>query len=149
MPIGSNWNEQSAGSATTVTGALAYANGRNLTQNLPIESVDPFTATASVRYSSPENWMLEARLRAVAGKTDVVEVSPGVPAVKPGAYATVDLLGAYQLSPNVTVRAGVFNLFNARYFNSIDVRGVAFNNPNLELYRAPGRSASVSVSARF
>lgn len=137
----------------TVTAALAYANGRNLTLGTPIESVDPLTATASLRYSSPDNWMLEGRLRAVAAKTDVAPIpntSGGFDApVKPGAYATIDLLGAYQISPNVTVRAGIFNLFNARYFNAIDVRGLAANNVNLELYRAPGRSASVSVSARF
>jgi hemoglobin/transferrin/lactoferrin receptor protein len=138
----------------TLTGALAYANGRNLTLNRAIDSVDPLTVTASLRYSSPHNWMVEARAKLVAAKTDVDPIpaqggGPDQAALKPGAYAVFDLLGGYQISPNVTVRAGVFNIFNARYFNSIDVRGIAVSNVNAELYRAPGRSASVSVSARF
>lgn len=138
----------------TLAGALAYANGRNLTLNQPIESVDPFTATMSLRYASPQNWMIEGRAKFVAAKTEVIDPVPTSggapqPALKPGAYAVFDLIGAYQISPNVTLRAGIFNIFNARYFNAIDVRGLASTNPNLELYRAPGRSVSASLSARF
>lgn len=139
----------------TLSGALAYANGRDLTLNQPLSSIEPLTATASLRYTSPQNWMVEARVKGALAKTDVVDPVPNAqggapqPAVKPGAYAVFDLLGGYQISPNVTVRASVLNIFNARYFNAIDVRGLATTNVNLELYRAPGRSASVSVSARF
>jgi hemoglobin/transferrin/lactoferrin receptor protein len=61
----------------------------------------------------------------------------------------MDLLGSYEINRHLTLRAGVFNLFNARYFNAIDVAGLTATNANLELFRAPGRSVSVNLSAKF
>lgn len=129
----------------TAYGSVAYANGTDQTTGLPIDSVDPVTGVAGLRYTSPQNWMLESRIRAAAAKTRVSAAN----IFQPGAYATMDVLGAYEISRNVTVRAGVFNIFNARYFNAIDVAGLTKTNANLELFRAPGRSVSLSVSAKF
>jgi hemoglobin/transferrin/lactoferrin receptor protein len=129
----------------TVTAALAYANGTNQVTGAPVDAVDPLTGVASLRYTSPQNWSLEGRMRAAAAKTRV----SGATIYQPGAYATFDLVGSYEISKNVAVRAGIFNMFNARYFNSIDVAGIAANNANLELLRAPGRSFSMQVASRF
>ncbi len=129
----------------TAYGSVAYANGTDQTTGAPIDSIDPVTGVAGLRYTSPQNWMLEGRMRAAAAKTRVSAAN----IFQPGGYATFDMLGSYEISRNVTVRAGVFNIFNARYFNSIDVAGLTKTNTALELYRAPGRSVSLSVSAKF
>lgn len=126
-------------------GALAYANGTDQTTGAPLDSVDPLTGVAGIRYTSPHNWMLEARMRAAASKTRVSAAN----IYQPGAYATVDVLGSYEVNKHLTVRAGIFNLFNARYFNAVDVAGLTSTNPNLELFRAPGRSVSASLTAKF
>jgi hemoglobin/transferrin/lactoferrin receptor protein len=129
----------------TLHGAIAYANGTDQTTGAPIDSVDPLTGVAGIRYNSPQNWTLEARMKAAAAKTRVSAAN----IVQPSAYAVFDILGGYEINKNLTVRAGVFNIFNARYFNAIDVAGLTTTNANLELFRAPGRSVSVSMSAKF
>ena len=129
----------------TLHGALAYANGTDQTTGAPIDQVDPLTGVAGIRYNSPQNWMLEARLRAAAAKTRVSAAN----IYQPGAYATVDVLGSYEINKNLTLRAGIFNLFNARYYNAIDVAGITATSTNLELLRAPGRSVSASLTAKF
>lgn len=129
----------------SLTGAIAYANGTDTITGKPIDSVDPLTGTAGVRYSSANGWSLETRLRAAASKTRVSDDTY----LKPGGWATVDMLGRYEISRNLTVTAQVLNILNARYFNSRDVVGLAANSSILELYRAPGRSVSVTVSAKF
>jgi hemoglobin/transferrin/lactoferrin receptor protein len=126
-------------------GALAYANGTNQTTGAALDSVDPLTGVASVRYTSPHNWQLEARMRAALAKTRVSAAN----IYQPGGYATFDLLGSYEINKNVTLRAGIFNIFNTSYFNAIDVAGLTSTNTNLELFRAPGRSVSASLSAKF
>lgn len=128
-----------------VYGALAYANGIDQTTGAPIDSVDPLTGTAGVRYSSPQNWMIEARMKAALAKTRVSAAN----IFQPPAYAVFDLLGSYEINRNVTLRAGIFNVFNARYFNAIDVAGQSAALPTLELLRSPGRSVSVSMAAKF
>lgn len=126
-------------------GAVAYAEGTDQTTGAAIDSVDPLTGVASLRYTSPHAWTLEARVRAAAAKNRVSAAN----IFRPGAYATMDVLGSYEINRHLTVRAGVFNLFNARYFNAIDVAGLTATNANLELFRAPGRSVSVNLSAKF
>lgn len=135
----------------TLTGALAYARGTNLVTRQPINSVDPLTGVAGLRYDSGRGWTIEGRMRAAAAKTlvDSTMQQGGVSTFKPGAYATFDLLGSYEINRHLTVNAGVMNIGNARYFNAIDVAGVASNNVNLELLRAPGRYFTMNVSARF
>ncbi len=126
-------------------GAVAYANGTDQTTGAPIDSVDPLTGVASLRYTSPQNWQVEARMKAALAKTRVSAAT----IYQPGAYATFDLLGSYEINKHLTLRAGVFNIFNARYFNAIDVAGLTSTNANLELFRAPGRSVSASLTAKF
>jgi hemoglobin/transferrin/lactoferrin receptor protein len=129
----------------TVTAAAAYANGTNQVTGAPIDSVDPLTGVASLRYTSPQNWSVEGRARGALAKTRV----SGATIFQPGGYAVFDLVGSYEINPHVTVRAGLFNLANTRYFDAIDVAGLTTTNTSLELFRAPGRSLSVSVASKF
>ena len=45
--------------------------------------------------------------------------------------------------------AGLFNITNAKYWNSADVIGLTYNNPQLDLYAAPGRYVGVNFAARW
>jgi hemoglobin/transferrin/lactoferrin receptor protein len=51
--------------------------------------------------------------------------------------------------PTFTVNVGVFNIFNESYFNPQDVVAVLASNPNLELFRSPGRSLSMNATVRW
>ena len=49
----------------------------------------------------------------------------------------------------LTLRGGVFNLFDEKYAAWSDVRGLADTSTAKDAYTRPGRNASVSASFRF
>jgi len=127
-------------------GSFAYARGENEETNKPLDSVDPFTAVAGVRYRSLNSgWGGEFRTRFVAEKNRVSEPNY----VKPDAHTMLDALVSYEVAPSFTFNAGVFNIFDASYFNPQDVVGVLSTNTNLELLRAPGRTFSANATFRW
>ena len=126
-------------------GSLAYAHGTNDDTGAPINSVDPLKAIGGLRYRGISGWGGELRTTWVAEKNRVS--APGIFVVP--AHTTVDALLSYEVAPTLTINAGLFNIFNTSYFNPTDVAGVSASNPLLELYRAPGRSASANVTLRW
>ncbi|XUT66031.1 TonB-dependent receptor [Avibacterium paragallinarum] len=69
-----------------------------------------------------------------------------------------DLFGYYKIKPNITLRAGVYNLFNRRYHTWDALRGINANSTTntvdrnglgLERFYAPGRNYSASIEIRF
>ena len=73
----------------------------------------------------------------------------------PGGFAVFDVLGRWDVSDAVTLRAGVYNLLDRRYF-SAESRGFTINgsdnvlrqNP-VELQVQPGRYGTLGVSFKF
>jgi hemoglobin/transferrin/lactoferrin receptor protein len=127
-------------------GSLAFAWGENEQLGVPLDSVDPFTAVAGVRYRSLRNgWGGEFRARYMAEKDRVSDPT----FFKPDAHTTFDALISYEYAPNFTFNGGVFNIFDESYFNPQDVRSVLAANPNLELFRSPGRYFSMNATVRW
>ncbi len=69
-----------------------------------------------------------------------------------------DFFGYYKIKPNITLRAGVYNLFNRRYHTWDALRGINANSTTnsvdrnglgLERFYAPGRNYSASIEIRF
>ena len=126
-------------------GSAAFATGRDNDTGAPIDTVDPFKGIAGIRYAGLTGWGGELRATYVARKDRVSDATIfAVPA-----HTTVDALLSYEIAPLMTINAGVFNIFNQSYFNPQDVAGIAANNTLLDLYRAPGRSASMNVTFRW
>jgi hemoglobin/transferrin/lactoferrin receptor protein len=68
---------------------------------------------------------------------------------QPDRHTTFDALVSYEYTPTFTINAGVFNIFDQSYFNPQDVRQIFPNNPNLELFRSPGRTFSMNATVRW
>ena len=73
-------------------------------------------------------------------------------------YWTFDIFGFYKPIKSLTLRAGVYNLFNKKYHTWDSLRGinkysttnaVAEDGQGLERFYAPGRNFSASVEYRF
>jgi hemoglobin/transferrin/lactoferrin receptor protein len=127
-------------------GSLAFAWGENEQLGVPLDSVDPFTAVAGVRYRNQRTgWGGEFRGRYVAHKDRVSDPT----FYKPDASTVFDALVSYEYAPNFTFNAGLFNIFNESYFNPQDMRSVLAANPNLELFRSPGRYFSMNATVRW
>ncbi|MDP8169945.1 TonB-dependent hemoglobin/transferrin/lactoferrin family receptor [Pasteurella skyensis] len=71
----------------------------------------------------------------------------------------LDIFGYYKPIQNLTLRGGIYNLFNTKYQHWDSLRGinplgsrsnsVDFSGKGLERYYAPGRNMSVSVEYKF
>lgn len=64
-------------------------------------------------------------------------------------FVTLDITAFWRPTPDITLRAGVFNLTDAKYWWWSDIRGLAASSPIKDAYTQPGRNGSVSVSVRF
>lgn len=126
-------------------GSLAYARGEDEDTGRALDSVDPFTAMAGLRYEHESGWGGELRARGATAKNRVSDPS----VFKPGSYVTLDALAFYNPSPNLSFNVGVYNILDVKYYNAQDVAGVLASNRNLELLRAPGRTVALNATLRW
>ena len=63
-------------------------------------------------------------------------------------YTTIDILGHINITPNIKVNAGVFNISDKQYWLASEVRGQAAS-ANVRPFTAPGRNYSINVVVQF
>ena len=98
--------------------ALAYAHGDNRSASTPLDSVDPLTVVAGLRFDAASGrWGGELLLTAV-GKKERVSTPERATAES---HAVVDLVGNYDISDSVRLRFGVFNVFDEVYARWINI----------------------------
>lgn len=125
----------------SLRGALAWSRGEDRTADVPLDSVDPLTATLGVAYAGAQ-WGVELIGRAAGGKDRVSD-----PALyRQRGYGVLDLLGRWRFAPGARINAGVFNLADRRYSEAGNVPLVAADSATLDRYTAPGRYLALSVS---
>ncbi|MEN3930803.1 TonB-dependent hemoglobin/transferrin/lactoferrin family receptor [Microvirga sp. W0021] len=129
----------------SVFGSLAYAHGEDEDTKKAIDSVDPFSFTAGVRYKNVAGWGGEVRARGAARKSRVSDDGY----YRPGGYAVMDASFFYDYSEHLSFNAGVYNVFDRKYFSAQDVVGVSSSSSILELYRSPGRTIAVNATVRW
>lgn len=147
---GSIWLDQTIGApeGTSLQMAIAYAKGENDTDNMPLESISPLKAVLGLSYENPNeqwgstlNWTLVAKKE----KSELQDESN----VATPSYTTLDLTAYYKPIDSVTIRGGIFNLTDKKYWVYEDVRGLSASITNLNRYTQPGRNFTVSVNYNF
>ncbi|QEL56628.1 TonB-dependent hemoglobin/transferrin/lactoferrin family receptor [Chromobacterium paludis] len=137
-----------------LNGSVAYARGENLDDNTPLASIAPLSAVAGLRYDQA-SFGGEALLRAAVRNTRVaaVALSPASSAQTAGfeapGYATLDLTAYWKPAKHTVLRAGVFNVFDRKFWKAADVRGMAANDATLDRYTQPGRNVGASAEYQF
>ncbi len=131
--------------------SMAYAFGRDTDTNEYIRTVAPFKAILGVGYNQ-ETW--GAELTGIFstgmrpdGQSSTFE-APG--------YGIANLSGWWEpeQAKGLRVQAGVYNIFDTRYYNAVGTRSVnpssvsATNQP-VAFYSEPGRTFKVSLTQRF
>ncbi len=130
--------------------SLGWTLGDDLTDNQPLESVDPFRVVAGLRYRAPENqWGAEL----VTTFTSNPRLRSDRPAnsYTPSSHTVLDLVGYYNITPLVTLNVGIFNLLNSQYFLYSDVRPLV-NSPqpaDISRFAQPGLSLRAGLTWRF
>ena len=104
-----------------VRASVAYARGDNETDDVPIDTVDPLTLVAGLRYDNANgNWGGELLVTAVDKKDRVSSDS----VVQPANYTIVDLIADWELGDSLSLRLGVFNLFDEEYAHWQNIQGL-------------------------
>ncbi len=137
-------------------GSLAWAVGKDEGTGQYLNSVAPLKAVLGVGYSR-DVWGVDALLT-TALKRNKVEY-PEASATAPNAdfqapgYGVVDLMGYWRPAAvkGLQVQAGVFNLFDKKYGEAINVPtagAIAIPRP-VDWYTEPGRSLRVSLTYQY
>jgi hemoglobin/transferrin/lactoferrin receptor protein len=150
------------GAGFTLQGAASYARGNSETNGVktPLVSIDPVKLVAGLGYRDPAG-RFGGQLSAVhsaresAGRAGVKCAATGVATTSsdycwmPKAFTVFDLTAYWNLTDNVTLRGGVFNITGQTYAWWSDVRGLADNSTVKDAYTQPDRNYSVSLAVRF
>lgn len=135
-------------------------------KDVPLDSVLPRKAIVGVGYDAPNRqWGLNLVGTFVAGKQAVATnrdsyqnagtglTDATTTLFKVPGYAIFDLAGYWQVSRNVRLNAGLYNLGDKRYWDYASTRnlqpGVARDRRDIELLSNPGRTLAVSMQVAF
>lgn len=126
-------------------GAAAWSRGRNRTENLPLDSVDPLRGTLGLMYDR-DGWGMELAGTFARRKDRLANGS----AWHPGGYGVLDLMAHWAFAPGATVNVGVFNLADRNYIDaSALISTLAASSTVLDRYSNPGRTLSASLSVAW
>ncbi|HEZ0755570.1 TPA: TonB-dependent hemoglobin/transferrin/lactoferrin family receptor [Neisseria meningitidis] len=154
-------------------GSLGYAKSK-LSGDNSLLSTQPLKVIAGVDYESPsEKWGVFSRLTYLGAKkakdaqytvyenkgwgTPLQKKVKDYPWLNKSAYV-FDMYGFYKPAKNLTLRAGVYNVFNRKYTTWDSLRGLySYSTTNsvdrdgkgLDRYRAPSRNYAVSLEWKF
>ncbi len=135
--------------------AASYAEGKmwtaGVTGSQPLDSVDPFKFVGGLFYQ-PDDGPFRAEISATHAArkaTDDIAATCTTGCFRPGSFWIFDATASVKLHDAVTVRAGVFNITDKKYFWWSDVRGLAASSVVLDAYSQPGRNAGASISFSF
>jgi hemoglobin/transferrin/lactoferrin receptor protein len=140
----------------TLKTALAFTKGStedNGAASQPLNTVNPFSAVFGVRYEPTERWFVQTDLLFQAAKKqqDIANdaCAQSKACFSPPSSFVVDVRGGYRFNKHVSAYLGIHNLFDRKYWNWSDVRGIAADSKVLDAYTAPGRSVAVSMKVDF
>jgi hemoglobin/transferrin/lactoferrin receptor protein len=136
-----------------IRGAFAWAHGDDKTANVPLNSISPAKVVAGLQWQDKKAPLGAEAVVTWVNEKHRIDTTPYVsgtagtpfPAFASKSYTTLDLLGWWRPVKNVTVNAGVFNIFDKKYWQWGNVRLLNANAQNLDFFTSPGRNASVTV----
>ena len=160
------FNSQPGGFA--LRGGLGFQVGNDLTEDRPLSTVGPLQAVLGLGYKSPnDKWGAElvgtfvAKAREQESFVNPRSIVVGQPEssrtlidpYEPEGYALVDMIGYYKINPNLTLTAGVYNIFDAEYYQYSDVSSLDTNSRVFEAqrgrYAQPGTNFAVGLNWSF
>ncbi|MDF7775946.1 TonB-dependent hemoglobin/transferrin/lactoferrin family receptor [Sphingomonas sp. AOB5] len=141
--------------------SLSYTDGSGITAagvKTPLQSIDPLRAVIGVGYDDPGKRFGGRLIATYGGQKEVSEtlgsscyatVAATPTCFTGGEYVTLDITAYVRIVPDLTLRAGLFNLTDQKYWQWQDIRGLSTTSTVKDAYSQPGRNGSVSLSYRF
>jgi hemoglobin/transferrin/lactoferrin receptor protein len=141
--------------ANGITGrfAAAYAKGDQILAGgakSPLMSVDPVSLVGGLGYRDPGGTFGGEMIVTHNARKPLDRTAGCTPqCYRPASFTIVDATAFVRIADLITLRAGVFNIFDEKYSYWSDVRGLASTSTVTDAYTRPGRNASASVTLRF
>lgn len=126
--------------------AGAWLRGEDRDTEQPLPGVEPAKLVLSVDRCTTRS-VLRLRLMAVDSRDPADDT--GTPQFRAPGHAVVDITGEYFPAPRVSLRAGVFNAFDRRYWEWSDVYGRSAGDPQLAALAHAGRYVSFGAQFTF
>jgi hemoglobin/transferrin/lactoferrin receptor protein len=136
--------------AFAITGSVGYTKGEDLDLDTPLNSVPPLKGVVGLAYTGPsERYGGAFTTTMVAAKTDVDETA--APVFKTPGFTIFDLTAWWQPLRKLTINAGLFNLFDKKYWLWSDLwrTGLTSASPGIDRYTQPGRNLAVTMKLEF
>ena len=127
-----------------------WAEGDNRQTGQPLNSIAPPQVVNRIDWNSPDaNWQFSAFWTATASKSasDIDQTDADLFATP--SWQTVDLSAAWRPSPDLEIRAGIFNLFDETYWRWLDIYRLEADDPMIPLLSRPGRNYTLSFRFTF
>lgn len=129
-------------------GSVAWARGRDQDTREYINSVAPLRAVLGLGYRQ-QQWGAEAITTLVRHRDEVAD--PDTDFQAPG-YGLLDLSAWWtpQAVKGMKLRAGVYNVFDKKYWNALNVNvGNSRTSAPTDYYTEPGRSFRISLTYQY
>lgn len=130
----------------SLSGAAYWSRGENQEIDQALNSISPPQMVLGVLWTSGDDRWDVNLVGTFTHKQDRIDETAG-PRFQTPSWTTLDLTAGWRISGHFSLRAGIYNLADERYWRWSDVSLFAPNDPMLELLTRPGRN--YSVSARF
>jgi hemoglobin/transferrin/lactoferrin receptor protein len=145
--------EATLGSGFSANFAAAYARGTSTTAGVssPLDSVDPLKIVAGLSWRDREG-RFGGQVIATHSEGKAIDRAGGTcgtTCFTPPAFTILDATGYWNITPSATLRAGVFNITDQKYWWWSDVRGLSQTSTVLDAYTSPGRNVGVSLTLRL
>jgi hemoglobin/transferrin/lactoferrin receptor protein len=117
----------------------------------PLASIAPWEANTSLNYAADNGrWGASLEFDYVAAKSAADSAQDPATAFLPPAYTLFNLVSWWQVREHITLRLGLYNLTDEKYWRYNSVRGVrATSTSQLERRTQPGFNAAASLRFRF
>ncbi len=131
--------------AWLLSGAFAYTQGRNLTDNRNLTNMAPLNGNLKAQYGT-SNWYAGSRVNFA---TEHKTVNSEFNEQPTKSWSTLDVFAGYQLSKSVLIQAGVDNMTDEAYVTHVNRTYNDGVTTELVKVMEPGRNIWARVQAKF
>ncbi|MFN2259588.1 MAG: TonB-dependent hemoglobin/transferrin/lactoferrin family receptor, partial [Parasphingopyxis sp.] len=137
-----------------IQGAFAWAEGDIIDPagNVsPLSTINPIEIVLGAGWTDPDRRFGARAIMTSAARKELDDTTGACTGecFRPDSFTVFDLTAFWRVNDNFTLRAGLFNLFDAKYAWWSDVNGLPTTDPAPDAYTQPGRNVRVSLTARF
>lgn len=114
----------------------------------PLTTIDPVKVVAGAAWDAPSGaYGGELTITHIAGKDE--DRACAATCFVPGAADVIDLTAYWNVTDTVTLRGGIFNLTDQKYWWWSDARGLSATATNVDAFTQPGRNFGLSLSLKL